>query len=138
MNQESKNIPNLGVHPFYLCIEKDGKAHGVFFFNSNAQEVTLGPAPHLVYRTIGGQLEFFYFPGPTPEDVIRQYQEVIGKPMLPAYWALGYQLSQWGYKKLDTMKEVVQRTQDAGVPFDVITADIDYMYHNEDFSYGLC
>lgn len=58
--------------------------------------------------------------------------------MLPAYWALGYQLSQWGYKQLDTMKEVVQRTQDAGVPFDVITADIDYMYHNEDFSYGLC
>lgn len=26
-----------GVHPFYLCIEKDGNAHGVLFLNSNAQ-----------------------------------------------------------------------------------------------------
>ena len=81
-----------GVHPFYLALEEDGKAHGVFIFNSNAQEVTLGPAPHLVYRTIGGQLDIFYFPGPTPEQVIQQYQQVIGTPFLPAYFTLGYQV----------------------------------------------
>uniref|UniRef100_A0A914CRT0 Uncharacterized protein n=1 Tax=Acrobeloides nanus TaxID=290746 RepID=A0A914CRT0_9BILA len=80
-----------GTHPFYLGLESDGSAHGVFIFNSNAQEVTTGPAPHLVYRTIGGQLEFFFFPGPTPEQVIQQYEQVIGTPFLPAYWALGFQ-----------------------------------------------
>ena len=86
--------PNFsGVHPFYLGLEPDGKAHGVFIFNSNAQEVTLGPAPHMVYRTIGGQLELFYFPGPTPEEVIQQYQQVIGKPMVPPYWGLGFHVS---------------------------------------------
>lgn len=26
-----------GVHPFYLGLEKDNKAHGVLFWNSNAQ-----------------------------------------------------------------------------------------------------
>uniref|UniRef100_A0A914E9P0 Alpha-glucosidase n=1 Tax=Acrobeloides nanus TaxID=290746 RepID=A0A914E9P0_9BILA len=54
-------------------------------------EVVLGPSPHLTYRTIGGMLEFFYFPGPTPENVIQQYQQVIGTPFLPAYWNLGFQ-----------------------------------------------
>uniref|UniRef100_A0A914E862 P-type domain-containing protein n=1 Tax=Acrobeloides nanus TaxID=290746 RepID=A0A914E862_9BILA len=60
----------------------------------DTNEVTLGPAPHLVYRTIGGQLEIFFFPGPTPEQVIQQYQQVIGTPFMPSYWALGFH--SWG------------------------------------------
>lgn len=46
----------------------------------------------MTYRTIGGILEYFFFPGPTPEEVIQQYQQVIGTPFLPAYWNLGYQV----------------------------------------------
>jgi alpha-glucosidase (family GH31 glycosyl hydrolase) len=89
----TNNTHNLyGVHPFYMGLEKDGKAHGVFILNSNAQEVTTGSGPHMIYRTIGGELEIFYFPGPKPEDVIKQYEQVIGKPMLPAYWAFGFQV----------------------------------------------
>uniref|UniRef100_A0A914CJR4 Glycoside hydrolase family 31 TIM barrel domain-containing protein n=1 Tax=Acrobeloides nanus TaxID=290746 RepID=A0A914CJR4_9BILA len=110
MTETMRNF--YSVHPFYLGLEPDGKAHGVFIFNSNAQEVTLGPAPHMVYRTIGGQLELFYFPGPTPEEVIQQYQQVIGKPMVPPYWAL-----------------------DRGIPIDVMTLDIDYMDKYKDFTY---
>jgi hypothetical protein len=129
------NVQNLyGVHPFYLGIEEDGKAHGVFIFNSNAQEVTTGPAPHLIYRTIGGQLDIFFFPGPSPEDVIRQYQQVIGTPFLPAYWAFGFQLCRYGYKDLQEMKDTVKRIQDANIPFDIPYADIDYMERFKDFT----
>jgi alpha-glucosidase (family GH31 glycosyl hydrolase) len=131
------NTQNLyGVHPFYIGIEEDGRAHGVFIFNSNAQEVTTGPAPHLVYRTIGGQLDIFFFPGPTPEEVIRQYQQVIGTPFLPAYWALGFQFCRWGYKDLQDMKDTVKRIQDANIPIDIAYADIDYMENFRDFTLG--
>ncbi|EFO91118.1 hypothetical protein CRE_30413 [Caenorhabditis remanei] len=125
-----------GVHPFYMCIEADGKAHGVFILNSNAQEVVTGPGPHLQYRTIGGRIDMAFFPGPTPEEVVNQYLQHIGFPFLPAYWALGYQLCRWGYGSLDAMKTVISRNQAAGIPLDVPYADIDYMNHYEDFTEG--
>ncbi|PIO52436.1 hypothetical protein TELCIR_26258, partial [Teladorsagia circumcincta] len=81
----------LGVHPFYMVLEPDGKAHGVLILNSNAQEVTTAPGPAIIYRTIGGNLDLYFFPGPTPEEVTQQYLSLVGKPFLPAYWALGFQ-----------------------------------------------
>lgn len=42
-----------GVHPYYTVVEDDGNTHSVLLLNSNAQEITLTPAPGLIYRTIG-------------------------------------------------------------------------------------
>ncbi|MFH4977050.1 hypothetical protein AB6A40_003759 [Gnathostoma spinigerum] len=129
---DTKNL--YGVHAFYLGIEKDNKAHGVLFMNGGAQEVTIGPAPHLIYRAIGGQLDIHFFPGPSPHDVIEQYLALVGRPYLPAYWGLGFQLSRWGYKGLDDMKESVEAVRKAKIPLDVPYADIDYMHRYEDFT----
>ncbi|VDM24723.1 unnamed protein product [Toxocara canis] len=125
-----------GVHPFYLGLEADGKAHGVLIWNSNAQEVTTGMGPHLVYRTIGGMLDIYFFPGPEPEQVIQQYQMLIGTPFLPAYWALGFQLSSYGYKTLSDLQFAVNRTINNNIPLDVVHADIDYMDRFKDFTIG--
>uniref|UniRef100_A0A0N5AG59 P-type domain-containing protein n=1 Tax=Syphacia muris TaxID=451379 RepID=A0A0N5AG59_9BILA len=125
-----------GVHPFYLALEESGTAHGVFILNSNAQEVELGTGPHLTYRTIGGILDIYFFPGPTPEAVIQQYHAFIGKPMFPAYWGLGFHLCRWGYENLTAMELAVGRTRSNGVPLEVVIADIDYMDKYQDFTVG--
>ncbi|VDK18693.1 unnamed protein product [Anisakis simplex] len=129
-----KNL--YGVYPFYLAVENDYKAHGVLIVNSNPQEITLGPAPHFVYRTIGGMLDIYFFPGPSPQDVIRQYLALVGHPTVPAYWALGFQISRYGYKSLSEVKAVVNDMRKAGIPLDVVYADIDYMDRYQDFTIG--
>ncbi|ELK27164.1 Sucrase-isomaltase, intestinal [Myotis davidii] len=135
-DQSPVALSNLyGVHPFYMCIEKDFNAHGVLLLNSNAQDVTLSPSPSLTFRTIGGILDFYMFLGPTPENVIQQYTEAIGRPFMPPYWSLGFQLSRWGYNSIDVLEKTVERLRQYDIPHDVQYGDIDYMERQLDFTY---
>ncbi|XP_042590642.1 lysosomal alpha-glucosidase-like [Cyprinus carpio] len=129
-------LTNLyGVHPFYLSMESDGMAHGFFMLNSNAMDVALQPAPALTWRMIGGILDFYIFLGPDPSSVIAQYLDVVGRPAMPIYWALGYHLCRWGYKSSDKTWNVVKEMRNYGIPQDVQWNDIDYMDHALDFTY---
>uniref|UniRef100_A0A914ZM23 P-type domain-containing protein n=1 Tax=Parascaris univalens TaxID=6257 RepID=A0A914ZM23_PARUN len=130
-----KPLKNLyGVHPFYMGLEHDSMAHGVFILNSNAQEITTGPGPHLVYRTIGGNLDIHFFPGPKPEHVVQQYQAFIGTPLLPSYYSLGFQISRSGYGSASELETVVNNVSSAGILFDVININMDYMNESRDFT----
>ncbi|XP_012576239.1 PREDICTED: maltase-glucoamylase, intestinal [Condylura cristata] len=125
-----------GAQTFFLCLEdSSGFSFGVFLMNSNAMEVTLQPAPAITYRIIGGIFDFYVFLGDTPEQVVQEYLELIGRPVLPSYWSLGFHLSRYDYKSLDNMKQVVERNRRAQLPYDVQHADIDYMDKRKDFTY---
>ncbi|XP_012261340.2 lysosomal alpha-glucosidase-like [Athalia rosae] len=124
-----------GTHPFYLVIEESGNCHGVLFLNSNAMDVILQPAPAITFRTIGGIFDVYFFLGPSPADVLRQYSEIVGKPFLPPYWSLGFHLCRYGYGSLANTRAVWNRTRNAGIPFDVQWNDIDYMDRNNDFTF---
>lgn len=41
------------------------------------------------HRAIGGVLDLWLMLGPSPEEVVAQYQQVVGKPAMPPRWALG-------------------------------------------------
>ena len=57
-------------------------------------EVDMQPTPALTFRTIGGILDVYIFTGPTADLVLEQYTAVIGRPLLPPYWALGLHLGK--------------------------------------------
>ncbi|VFV32862.1 maltase-intestinal-like [Lynx pardinus] len=132
----TKGMINLyGAHTFFLCLEDtSGSSFGVFLLNSNAMEVILQPAPAITYRTIGGILDFYVFLGNTPEQVVQEYLELIGRPFLPPYWSLGFQLSRRNYGGINGLRKVVDRNRGAGIPYDVQYSDIDYMEGGKDFT----
>ncbi|XP_019633185.1 PREDICTED: lysosomal alpha-glucosidase-like isoform X8 [Branchiostoma belcheri] len=133
--EAKEDVTNLyGSHPFYLCVEDDGQAHGVFLLNSNAMEVILQPAPALTWRTIGGILDFYILLGPDPNSVIQQYWDVIGYPMMPPYWALGFHLCRWGYGSANRTLDIAQKMRNAGIPQDTQWNDIDYMQSHLDWT----
>ncbi|CAF1131188.1 unnamed protein product, partial [Brachionus calyciflorus] len=71
----------------------------------------------------------------SPEALIQAYSSLIGKPYMPPYWSLGFQLSRYGYNSLDKLKAAVDRTIEAKIPYDVQYADIDHFRKQLDFTY---
>ncbi|XP_065071770.1 maltase-glucoamylase-like isoform X1 [Rhopilema esculentum] len=136
-DQYPKPNANLyGHHPFHMVMEEDGNAHGILLLNSNAMDVTLQPLPALTYRTIGGVLDFYMFFGPTPEDVVKQYTLAVGRPFMPPYWSLGFQLCRWGYNSLERVKNITQKMREYDIPQDVQYGDIDHMDRHVDFTFN--
>ena len=62
-----------------------------------------------------GILDFYFFLGPEPEAVIQQYQEVIGRPHMPPYWALGFHQCRYGFHDLQEVEDVVTQFAANGV-----------------------
>ncbi|KAF8939500.1 hypothetical protein BGZ58_009587 [Dissophora ornata] len=122
-----------GSHPFHLEM-RDGSAHGVFLRNSNGMDVIITPNK-ITYKVIGGVLDFTVFVGPSPVDVINQYTEVIGRPLMPPAWSMGFHHSRYGYGNIDQVNEVVRRYKQADLPLDGVWIDIDYMDSFKDFSF---
>ncbi|KAF9104188.1 hypothetical protein BGX27_010206 [Mortierella sp. AM989] len=123
-----------GSHPFHLEMRGNGTAHGVFMRNSNGMDVIITPQK-LTYKAIGGIIDLTIFVGPSPKDVINQYTEVIGRPLMPPAWSMGFHQSRYGYKNIDAVEQVVKRFRQENLPLDGVWIDIDYMDSFKDFTY---
>ncbi|GAB1607821.1 lysosomal alpha-glucosidase-like [Argonauta hians] len=97
-------------------------------------DVILQPTPAITWRTIGGIFDMYVFLGSSPDDVIEQYTEVVGRPFLPPYWSLGFHLCRFGYPTASRTLQVMDRVRQAGIPQDVQWNDIDYMYKKRVFT----
>lgn len=45
-------------------------------------------------RITGGIIELYILTGPSPEQAVQQYTQVVGRPAMPPRWALGYHQSK--------------------------------------------
>ncbi|KAH9485679.1 Glucosidase 2 subunit alpha [Psilocybe cubensis] len=80
-----------------------------------------------------GILDTFLLPGPTAEDVFKQYARLTGAPVLPAAWSLGYHQCRWNYVSSDDVRTVQKRFDEEDMPVDVFWLDIEYAEDHEYF-----
>eukprot|EP00759_Apiculatamorpha_spiralis_P054466 PhF_6_TR6941/c0_g1_i1/m.10182/K05546/GANAB; alpha 1,3-glucosidase len=70
--------------------------------------------------------DVFFFPGPTPKDVLRQQAEITGRMYLPPYFALGYHQCRWNYRSQEDSLQVDDGFDEHNIPYDVLWLDIEH------------
>jgi alpha 1,3-glucosidase len=80
-----------------------------------------------------GIMDTFLLPGPTPEDVFRQYAKLTGAPVMPAQWSLAYHQCRWNYVSSDDVRMVQRRFDEEDMPVDVFWLDIEYSDNHKYF-----
>jgi alpha-glucosidase len=109
-------------------------SHGVYYRNTHGMEAVLKPTK-LTWRSLGGEIDLFFFDGPTQPEVTKQYQEsAVGLPAMQSYWTLGYHQCRWGYKSWTELRSVVETMKAFDLPLETIWLDIDYMNQYRDFT----
>lgn len=119
-----------GSHPVYIEHRETG-THGVFLLNANGMDIMIDKddkeGQFLEYNALGGVFDLWFFAGPDPADVSRQYAEVAGLPTFSPYWGLGFHQCHYGYRDAFEVAEVVQNYSDAKIPLETMWTDIEYM-----------
>lgn len=114
--------------PFYMML-RDGAACGLFLDNSYRAEADVGASRPAALRleAEGGELRYYFFAGPAPADVMRQYTDITGRMELPPLWALGYHQNRWSYYPDARVREIAREFRQRRIPCDAIHLDIHYM-----------
>ncbi|KAE8156028.1 glycosyl hydrolases family 31-domain-containing protein [Aspergillus tamarii] len=107
-------------------------SHGVYLRNAHGQDVLLRP-DNITWRTIGGSIDLYFFPGPSQPEVTASYLNVVGRPALQQFWTFGFHQTRWGYTNISQLQDVVDNYSKFNIPLESVWSDIDYMKSYRDF-----
>jgi alpha 1,3-glucosidase len=73
-----------------------------------------------------GIIDVFFIPGPSPQDLYRQYARLTGVMPLPPMFSLGYHQCRWNYKDEQDVYQVHGKFEELDYPYDVLWLDIEH------------
>ena len=131
---------NYGVHPFYMAQASDNTWFGVYTNLAHAQDWWIKNDPttgitNITTVATGGIADISFVFADTPDELTREYHDIVGYPVLTPMWALGWHQCKWGYKSTQELMDVKKNYEFYNLPLDTIWSDIDYMDAYKDFTY---
>ena len=140
--QEPYRLYNLDVfeylddHPFglygsipFLTAHKAGATSGAFWLNAAEMYVDIWKTEEgtsTQWMSESGIIDLFFFLGPEPKDVTKQYASMTGTTQMPQLFSLGYHQCRWNYKDEADVASVDSNFDHYGIPCDVIWLDIEH------------
>jgi alpha-glucosidase len=112
--------------PFTLVLA-EGQAWGFFLDSTTRVEFDLAhDDPQRAWFGAGsGDLIYYVFCGPTPQDVLARYTDLTGHTPLPPVWALGNGMSRFSYETAEEVRKIARSFRERNIPCDALYFDID-------------
>ncbi|MEW6281943.1 MAG: TIM-barrel domain-containing protein, partial [Candidatus Eremiobacterota bacterium] len=126
---QSRGHDNLyQAHPFFMA-HRPGFTWGLLLNCTWWSQFDAGHESwdELWIRARGGVLDYFLLAGRSPAEVLDRYTALVGRPMLPPLWALGYHQSRWGYCSQAEIEDLARQFRERDLPLDAVHLDIDHM-----------
>lgn len=120
-------------HPWVLGVNADGTAFGVIADNTWKQQIILSDS--IKFISEGPAFRVIIIERNSPQEVLAELGNLVGKMQMPPLWALGYQQSRYSYEPDSRAKEIADQFRKRQIPCDVIWFDIDYMERFKIFSF---
>jgi alpha-glucosidase (family GH31 glycosyl hydrolase) len=96
------------------------KGYGLFFHNP--YEAKIGISNEAIhYSALGGTLDCYFIYGPSYQEILRNYYELLGYPAMLPKWAFGYQQSTRHFINSQEVMDLPKDLRERGIPCDHIT-----------------
>ncbi|KAI4343476.1 hypothetical protein L6164_010819 [Bauhinia variegata] len=131
-----------GSIPFMLSHGKSRGTSGFFWLNAAEMQIdVLGsgwdaesgislPSSQSRIDTFwmseAGVVDAFFFVGPGPKDVMRQYTSVTGTAAMPQLFSIAYHQCRWNYRDEEDVENVDSKFDEHDIPYDVLWLDIEH------------
>ena len=134
--------PLYHSEPFFYefhGVPEYNSVNGIFIENTGQVLVDIGYSNSSRYKfgTRFGDLDFFFFIGDDPANILDSYTEIVGRPRLKPRYCLGYQQGCYGYERQDIVEWAVRKHREYQIPLDGMHIDVDIQKNYQTFTIDL-
>lgn len=94
--------------------------------NSASDSDANADGSHTMWMAESGIVDGFFFIGPGPKDVMRQYASLTGTSAMPQLFATAYHQCRWNYRDEEDVSNVDAKFDEFDIPYDVLWLDIEH------------